>query len=189
MKEKLIRSENAKVWWNNFGPHASSAYYNILANAQLRAKSNDPESLGINVISYPLDFTSNDIDAVAIQQPRVENNMMLSSSDNRFFCYSESNQFKPQLEASTDTIVSICVVFALSFIPASFVVFLIEERACGAKHLQFLAGCHPVIYWTANYCWDMIIFMFPTALSIIIFLCFQVSKLIKLDPKYSKSIR
>lgn len=71
-KEKLIRSENAKVWWNNFGQHGSSAYYNILANAQLRsASSKSPESLGIDVISYPLDYTSNDIDAVAFQQAGI----------------------------------------------------------------------------------------------------------------------
>ena len=47
------------------------------------------------------------------------------------------------------------------------------EPCFGAKHLQFLAGCHPVVYWSANYCWDMLIFLVPTALSIIIFLCFQ----------------
>ena len=69
-------------------------------------------------------------------------------------------------------------VFALAFIPASFVVFLIEEKASGSKHLQFLAGLNPMIYWTANYLWDIFIFIFPTILSLIIFACFSATAFI-----------
>jgi hypothetical protein len=50
-------------------------------------KNVDAEKLGIDVINYPYDYTINNIDAAAFQQ------------------------------ASTDTIIAICVVFALSFIP------------------------------------------------------------------------
>ena len=32
---------------------------------------------------------------------------------------------------------------------------------------------NPNIYWIANYCWDILIFLFPTALSIAIFAMFQ----------------
>lgn len=51
---------------------------------------------------------------------------------------------------------SICVIFAMSFVPASFVVFLIQERVSKAKHLQFISGVKPVIYWLANFVWDMV---------------------------------
>lgn len=44
----------------------------------------------------------------------------------------------------------------MSFVPASFVVFLVAEKATKAKHLQFVSGCDPVIYWLANYMWDMV---------------------------------
>lgn len=44
----------------------------------------------------------------------------------------------------------------MSFVPASFVVFLVAEKATKAKHLQFVSGCDPVIYWLANYVWDMV---------------------------------
>ncbi|KAG7281480.1 hypothetical protein CRUP_012423 [Coryphaenoides rupestris] len=37
-----------------------------------------------------------------------------------------------------------------------FVVFLVAEKSTKAKHLQFVSGCNPVIYWLANYIWDMI---------------------------------
>ncbi len=44
----------------------------------------------------------------------------------------------------------------MSFVPASFVVFLVTERASKAKHLQFVSGVDPVIYWLSNYVWDLV---------------------------------
>ena len=35
---------------------------------------------------------------------------------------------------------AICVIFAMSFVPASFVVFHIEERVTKIKHLHFVSG-------------------------------------------------
>ncbi len=57
---------------------------------------------------------------------------------------------------STDVVVSICVIFAMSFIPASFVLFLIQERVSKSKHLQFVSGVNPTVYWLANFAWDMV---------------------------------
>uniref|UniRef100_A0A8C2KS41 P-type phospholipid transporter n=1 Tax=Cyprinus carpio TaxID=7962 RepID=A0A8C2KS41_CYPCA len=69
------------------------------------------------------------------------------------------NLTKEQLSAttSTDVVVSICVIFAMSFIPASFVLFLIQERVSKAKHLQFVSGVNPTVYWLANFAWDMVV--------------------------------
>lgn len=55
-----------------------------------------------------------------------------------------------------DALIAISVIFALSQIPASFVLFLIEERQTGCKHLQFVSGVNPTIYWVVNYAWDMV---------------------------------
>ena len=55
-----------------------------------------------------------------------------------------------------DVVVAICVIFAMSFVPASFVLFLIEERVSNSKHLQFASGINPTIYWLANWAWDMV---------------------------------
>lgn len=65
-----------------------------------------------------------------------------------FVCFS--------IKQAVDVLVAICVVFALSFVPASFVVFLVNERATKAKHLHMVSGVRPYIYWTANYFWDMV---------------------------------
>lgn len=53
-------------------------------------------------------------------------------------------------------VIAIFIIVAMSFVPASFVVFLVAEKATKAKHLQFVSGCDPIIYWLANYMWDMV---------------------------------
>ena len=55
-----------------------------------------------------------------------------------------------------DVLISISVIFALSFIPASFILFLVEERVSNAKHLQFVSGINPTTYWVANFAWDLV---------------------------------
>ena len=61
-----------------------------------------------------------------------------------------------RMTTSVDVLVSICVIFAMSFVPASFVVFLIQERVNKAKHMQFISGVQPFLYWLANFVWDMV---------------------------------
>ena len=56
--------------------------------------------------------------------------------------------------------IAIFVIIAMSFVPASFVVFLVTERASKAKHLQFVSGVDPVIYWLSNYAWDVVSFFY-----------------------------
>ena len=52
--------------------------------------------------------------------------------------------------------IAIFIIIAMSFVPASFVVFLVMERASKAKHLQFVSGVDPAIYWLSNYVWDIV---------------------------------
>lgn len=70
----------------------------------------------------------------------------------------EFTVFSPscRLTTSVDAVVAICVIFAMSFIPASFVLYLIQERVTKAKHLQFVSGVSPLVYWVANFFWDMV---------------------------------
>lgn len=62
------------------------------------------------------------------------------------------------MTTSVDVLLSTCVIFAMSLVPASFVLFLIEERVSKAKHLQFVSGVKPILYWSANFVWDMVSF-------------------------------
>lgn len=52
--------------------------------------------------------------------------------------------------------IAIFVIVAMSFVPAGFVVFLVTERSTSSKHLQFVSGLDPKIYWLSNYFWDVV---------------------------------
>lgn len=56
----------------------------------------------------------------------------------------------------SDVLIAIFIIVAMSFVPASFVVFLVYEKSTKAKHLQFVTGINPVMYWLGNYVWDMV---------------------------------
>jgi len=69
---------------------------------------------------------------------------------------------------------AICVIFALAFIPASFLVFLIDERVTTSKHLQLVSGVKGLTYWWANFVWDLANYCVSITFCIIIFLAFGI---------------
>ncbi|CAG2250054.1 ABCA1 [Mytilus edulis] len=72
-----------------------------------------------------------------------------------------------------DLIMAICLIFSMSYIAASFILVLIEERSSDFKHLQFVSGVNPCIYWLSNFFMDMIKYWIASILCIVIFLAFQ----------------
>ncbi|XP_059725846.1 phospholipid-transporting ATPase ABCA7 isoform X1 [Haemorhous mexicanus] len=144
--EGLDARKNIKVWFNNKGWHAMVSFLNVASNGLLRARlppGSDPALFGITATNHPLNLTKEQLSEAAL------------------------------MATSVDVLVSICVIFAMSFVPASFVVFLIEERVSKAKHLQFVSGMKPITYWLGNFAWDMCNYLVPALLVILIFLCFQ----------------
>uniref|UniRef100_A0AAY5L1X1 P-type phospholipid transporter n=1 Tax=Esox lucius TaxID=8010 RepID=A0AAY5L1X1_ESOLU len=141
-----FRFNNVKIWFNNKGWHSMGAFLNVMNNGILRANlppGQDPSKHGIRAFNHPLNLTKEQLSQVAL------------------------------MTTSVDVLVSICVIFAMSFVPASFVVFLIQERVSKAKHMQFISGVQPLLYWTANFIWDMCNYIVPAMLVIIIFVGFQ----------------
>ncbi|XP_049663821.1 phospholipid-transporting ATPase ABCA7 [Accipiter gentilis] len=144
--EGLDARRNIKVWFNNKGWHAMVSFVNVASNGLLRARlptGTDPALYGITATNHPLNLTKEQLSEAAL------------------------------MATSVDVLVSICVIFAMSFVPASFVLFLIEEQVSKAKHLQFVSGMKPVTYWLGNFTWDMCNYLVPALLVILIFLCFQ----------------
>uniref|UniRef100_A0A3Q2DBH9 ATP-binding cassette, sub-family A (ABC1), member 1A n=1 Tax=Cyprinodon variegatus TaxID=28743 RepID=A0A3Q2DBH9_CYPVA len=142
----LDSENNVKIWFNNKGWHSISSFLNVMNNAILRSSlppGKDPAKFGITAYNHPLNLTKEQLSQVAL------------------------------MTTSVDVLVSICVIFAMSFVPASFVVFLIQERVTKAKHMQFISGVQPLLYWLANFVWDMCNYIVPATLVIIIFVCFQ----------------
>ncbi|XP_027028734.1 phospholipid-transporting ATPase ABCA1b [Tachysurus fulvidraco] len=142
----LDTKNNVKIWFNNKGWHSIGSFLSVMNNGILRANlppEKDPRKYGITAYNHPLNLTKEQISQVAL------------------------------VTTSVDVLVSICVIFAMSFVPASFVVFLIQERVSKAKHMQFISGVQPYLYWVANFIWDMCNYIVPATLVIIIFVCFQ----------------
>uniref|UniRef100_A0A8D2INN2 P-type phospholipid transporter n=1 Tax=Varanus komodoensis TaxID=61221 RepID=A0A8D2INN2_VARKO len=143
---KELYSTEIHVWFNNKGWHAMVSFLNIANNAVLRAnlqQGKDSEEYGITAINYPLNLTKEQLSEVTV------------------------------LTTSVDAVVSICVIFAMSFIPASFVLYLIQEQVTKAKHLQFVSGVSPLVYWITNFLWDMVNYSISAGLVIAIFIGFK----------------
>uniref|UniRef100_A0A6Q2Z807 P-type phospholipid transporter n=1 Tax=Esox lucius TaxID=8010 RepID=A0A6Q2Z807_ESOLU len=135
-----------QVWYNNKGWHAMVAFMNVANNAILRAnlpKDASLDTYGITAINHPLNLTKEQLSEVTV------------------------------LNTSVDAVVAICVIFAMSFVPASFVLYLIQERMTQAKHLQFVSGVSPVVYWMANFLWDMVNYCISATLVVGIFIAFD----------------
>uniref|UniRef100_A0A8D2J684 P-type phospholipid transporter n=1 Tax=Varanus komodoensis TaxID=61221 RepID=A0A8D2J684_VARKO len=144
--EALETRHNVKVWFNNKGWHAMVSFVNVANNGILRASlpaGANPSLYGITTTNHPLNLTKEQLSEAAL------------------------------MATSVDVLVSICVMFALSFVPASFALFLIEERVSKAQHLQIVSGMKPVVYWLGNFAWDMCNYLVSAVLVVLIFLCFQ----------------
>jgi len=153
--------DNIRVWFNNKGWASSVAYMNAANNLVLRAaitkakdedfdtdwdeaeEKYDPSKYGIKLISHPMNYTETQLDKELIRQIGIS------------------------------LLHAICVIFAMSFVPASFVVFHIEERVSKVKHLHFVSGVKPETYWTAAFLWDLTMYILSAVLCIFIFLIFD----------------
>ncbi|OPJ77308.1 retinal-specific ATP-binding cassette transporter isoform C [Patagioenas fasciata monilis] len=138
--------DNIKVWFNNKGWHAMVSFLNVANTAILRANlrtGQAPEEYGITAINHPLNLTKEQLSEVTV------------------------------LTTSVDAVVAICVIFAMSFIPASFVLYLIQERVTKAKHLQFVSGVSPAIYWLTNFMWDIVNYTLSAGMVVVIFAGFN----------------
>nr|XP_023696475.1 ATP-binding cassette sub-family A member 2 isoform X2 [Paramormyrops kingsleyae] len=147
MVRKIAVRRSAQVLYNNKGYHSMPTYLNVLNNAILRA--NLPPSKG-NPAAYGITVT---------------NHPMNRTSASLSLDY---------LLQGTDVVIAIFIIVAMSFVPASFVVFLVAEKSTKAKHLQFVSGCDPVIYWLANYIWDMLNYLVPATCCVLILFVFDL---------------
>uniref|UniRef100_A0A3Q1GH78 P-type phospholipid transporter n=1 Tax=Acanthochromis polyacanthus TaxID=80966 RepID=A0A3Q1GH78_9TELE len=144
--KRLGTRENVKVWFYNEAWHSMVSFLGVANNGILRGNlpaGQDLREYGISISNHPLNLTKEQLSNAALAT------------------------------TSTNVVVSICVIFAMSFIPASFVLFLIQERVNKAKHLQFVSGVNPTVYWLANFAWDICNYIVPCLIVIVIFLCFQ----------------
>ncbi|KAK2724560.1 phospholipid-transporting ATPase ABCA3-like [Artemia franciscana] len=64
------------------------------------------------------------------------------------------------------------IAFGYALLASSFIIFLVKERNCNSKHLQFVSGVSFLAYWSGNWIWDMLSFCIPCLGILITFLSF-----------------
>ncbi|KAG1683898.1 ATP-binding cassette sub-family A member 3 [Nymphon striatum] len=65
------------------------------------------------------------------------------------------------------------LMFGFAFLSASFIVFLVKERAVGAKHLQVVSGVNLATFWITTFLWDLINYLIPCVAVLILFYIFN----------------
>ncbi|KAL1458216.1 hypothetical protein WDU94_008382 [Cyamophila willieti] len=141
-----VVNDNVKVWFNNKGWISSISFMNAINNVILRASlppNVSREDYGIVAINHPMNLTAKQMALETLKK------------------------------AGTSILVAVTVLFAMSFVPASFLVFLIEEKVSNSKHLQLVSGVNKLVYWLQVYSWDFLCYMFSSTLVVIIFLLFN----------------
>ncbi|XP_033642721.1 ATP-binding cassette sub-family A member 2-like isoform X2 [Asterias rubens] len=147
---RSIAVRNAAIaWYSHKGYHSLPIYLNVLNNAILRANLDpsihgNPSAYGITVINHPVNKTGWQLEEEFVNRE------------------------------STNVLIAIFIIVAMSFVPAGFVVFLVIERSTKAKHLQFVSGTRPLIYWVSNFIWDMMTYLLPATCCILILILFDL---------------
>ncbi|XP_050394470.1 ATP-binding cassette sub-family A member 2 [Patella vulgata] len=153
--KKLAVRKLAKYWFNHKGYHSMPVFLNSINNAILRANlprsAGNPSAYGITAVNHPWNQTNNELSTL---------NYIMQG---------------------TDVLIAIFIIVAMSFVPASFVVFLVYEKSTKAKHLQFVTGINPVVYWLGNYIWDICNYVIPAFMCILILIIFQIPAYVSED--------
>ncbi|CAH8434439.1 unnamed protein product [Schistosoma turkestanicum] len=147
-----------RIWFNNKGYAAAPAYLNSLHNLQARMLTNHQIGLTERNLSPSIIFINHPLSI-----PKEQKKLGLPA------------------ELLFDLTLSLFTLLSLSFIPASFTSFLVKEHQTGSKHLQFVSGLNPFIYWLSAYLWDILNYTVCAFMCILIFVIFQKSAYINSD--------
>ena len=125
-----------------------AAYLNSLSNARLRAgisgSQQEKEKYGITAYSHPIKSQANQIRGQSLEQH------------------------------ISDYALSLLMAVVLTFLPASTIIYIIEERRTEQKLVQRTFGVGPFTYWISIILWDLITNLIFLSLAAIILYIFQI---------------
>uniref|UniRef100_A0A8D2GDL4 ATP binding cassette subfamily A member 3 n=1 Tax=Theropithecus gelada TaxID=9565 RepID=A0A8D2GDL4_THEGE len=70
--------------------------------------------------------------------------------------------------------IALNLLFAMAFLASTFSILAVSERAVRAKHVQFVSGVHVATFWLSALLWDLISFLIPSLLLLVVFKAFDV---------------
>ncbi|XP_043289977.1 uncharacterized protein ldd isoform X2 [Venturia canescens] len=80
-----------------------------------------------------------------------------------------------------DVGVALVLLIAFSLVAAQGAKELVRERLSEEKRILYLAGVHPVTYWTTALIWDFLVFLGSILLAVIVFKIFGLSSYVARD--------
>ena len=62
-----------------------------------------------------------------------------------------------RIQSVTDTSVAMIILGAFAYVPATAIIYLLNERTRKEKRLQYICGVGTFMYWLTSLLWDMVI--------------------------------
>ncbi|KAJ7305756.1 hypothetical protein JRQ81_010122 [Phrynocephalus forsythii] len=78
------------------------------------------------------------------------------------------------MEGQTGFAIAINLLYGMASLSSTFALLLVSERAIKAKHVQFVSGVYVVSFWLSALLWDLINFLIPCVLMLVVFQAFDV---------------
>ncbi|XP_063790760.1 phospholipid-transporting ATPase ABCA3 [Pseudophryne corroboree] len=78
------------------------------------------------------------------------------------------------LEGQTGFAIAINLLYGMASLASTFSLLLVGERAVKSKHVQFVSGASSFSYWLSALTWDLLNFLIPCALMLVVFQAFGV---------------
>uniref|UniRef100_A0A8C3SYF5 ATP binding cassette subfamily A member 3 n=1 Tax=Chelydra serpentina TaxID=8475 RepID=A0A8C3SYF5_CHESE len=78
------------------------------------------------------------------------------------------------LRGQTGFAIAINLLYGMASLSSTFALLLVSERAIKAKHVQFVSGVYVANFWLSALLWDLINFLIPCALMLVIFQAFDM---------------
>ena len=147
--ETFVERDYSKAWFSLKGYHAMPIFLNVMNNAVLRRELADLRGYSSNLSEYGI---------VAASQP---------------WPATPAEQALQEIRSGKPLMIPLLALFGFCFLVSSFVLFVVEERVSGTKHLQTISGLNKLIYWTSSYTWDLVIYTLAILLGSLVFLCFD----------------
>nr|XP_031542926.1 ATP-binding cassette sub-family A member 3 isoform X3 [Vicugna pacos] len=70
--------------------------------------------------------------------------------------------------------IALNLLFAMAFLASTFSILAVSERAIQAKHVQLVSGVHVATFWLSALLWDLMSFLVPSLLLLVVFKAFDV---------------
>ncbi|CUG86889.1 ABC transporter, putative [Bodo saltans] len=85
------------------------------------------------------------------------------------------------IDSVKNLLIGIFIMIPFTFIPSTYVAWIVKERQCKAKHLQIVSGMNFIAYWASNFVFDIVSFLVTEILVLIVFAIFGRSEYIGSD--------